>query len=81
MKAEIGVLKIIKKMIDSIKEDIENIKDKNIKIADKIIQLYKEFKESEFEESLCVEENEVIENGGSKSPLFKCNQCQFRCKK
>ena len=31
--------KIIKKIIESLKEDIENIKDENIKIANKIIQL------------------------------------------
>ena len=23
----------------------------------------------------------MIENGGSKAPLFKCNRCQFRCVK
>ena len=69
--------KIIKKIIESLKEDIENIKDENIKIANKIIQL----EESAFKESLCEEENEAIKNGGSKSPLFKCKKCQFRCEK
>ena len=93
IKAEIGFLKntvislldinkegkIIKKMIESLKVDIENIKDENKKIVNKIIKLEEECEESEFEVSLCKEENEVIENGGSKSPLFKCNKCQFWC--
>ena len=51
------------------------------KIANKILQLEEEFEESEFEESLCEEENEVIENGGIMSLLFKCNKWQFRCEK
>ena len=51
--------KLIVNSINTLKEDIKNIKDENLKICEKIRLLEEDVEESDSEESLCDEGEEL----------------------